>query len=72
MRRKAAREDVAWLLQKGVIQVVKSAQFSLGVRRMKVTCMTTGVHGRKKVIHEHVNTRSFRSMEQAPLWSICR
>lgn len=42
------------------------------VRRMKVTCMTTGVHGRKKVIHEHVNTRSFRSMEQAPLWSICR
>lgn len=37
-------------------KVVKNAEFSFGIRRMKAACMATGVEGGKHVIREQIST----------------
>lgn len=58
-----------WFLQKGVIlvvdKVVKRAEFSLGVRRMKATCMIVGVERGKQMVREQVVVRKFDHRESS-------
>ncbi|CAI9267547.1 unnamed protein product [Lactuca saligna] len=60
-RRKVAYEDLGWLLQKGIVQVVdkifESNEFALGVKRMKMACLIASVENGKQVIQEQVATR---------------
>ncbi|CAI9301355.1 unnamed protein product [Lactuca saligna] len=60
-RRKVVEEDLGWLLQKGIVRVVdkvvKSAEFSLGVRQIKMACVAIGVENGKQVILEQVVDR---------------
>lgn len=62
---------MAWLLKKGVIcvvdRVIESAEFSLGVRRMKAACMDVGVEGGKHVVWEQVSIGKFTLGESSAL-----
>lgn len=67
LRRKVVEDDMMWLHQKGVVKVVnkavESAEFSLGVRRMKATCVVAGVEGGKQTVIEQVTTGMFNPGE---------
>lgn len=64
-------EDVAWLLQKGVVRVVDkivdSVEFSLSVRRITTTCMVVRVEDGKQVIREQVSSGKFIPIESNAL-----
>ncbi|CAI9274516.1 unnamed protein product [Lactuca saligna] len=59
----AVKEDMVWLLKKGIVCVVEkvfeSAKFSLGVRHMKAACTDAKVEGGKQVIREQIATIKF-------------
>lgn len=54
LKRKALEEDLALVLQKGVVhvadRVVESDKFDLGVRRVKATCMAADVESGKEIV----------------------
>ncbi|CAI9297081.1 unnamed protein product [Lactuca saligna] len=71
LRRMAVEEDVAWLLQKGIVRVVdkvvESAKFSLGARRMKTTYMAVWVEHGKQVIREPISLKKFVTSKSSAL-----
>ncbi|CAI9289004.1 unnamed protein product [Lactuca saligna] len=67
LRRKAVEDDVMLLLYKGVVRVVdkvvERVEFSLEVRRMKVTYIVSNVEGGKQVVRKQVVGGKFDSGE---------
>lgn len=65
--RRILEMDMSWLLQNCIVRVVnrliKSIEFSFGVRQMKAVCVAADVEGDKHVVREHVVTGKFNPEE---------
>ena len=63
MKRESVGTDLSWLLKRGIVQIVdkliKSSEFRLRIKQMKVAYMATGVEGGKQVIREQVAIGKF-------------
>ncbi|CAI9267832.1 unnamed protein product [Lactuca saligna] len=77
LRRKTMRDDMMWLLQKGVVWVmdkmVESIEFSLGVKKMKEECMATGMamHASTKDFMD-TNIASYLRLDELDLVGLCQ
>lgn len=62
-KKKSVKDDLGWLLQKGIFRVVdkvvESSEFAMGVKQMKKVCMATGVDNGKQEVREYVIARMF-------------
>ncbi|CAH1413281.1 unnamed protein product [Lactuca virosa] len=67
LKRNTLEEDLAWVLQKGVIRVVdrviESGDFSLGIRRMKSACVVAGMESGKEAVRKQLAIGHFNPSE---------
>lgn len=60
-------KDLAWIILNGVIRrverFIESDEFALGIRRLKATCVATGMEGGEQVVREQLVTRNFNLVE---------
>lgn len=58
---------MAWILKKGIVRVmdrvIESTEFTLGVRKMKASCVVASVEGGKQAVREQVVIGKFNPEE---------
>lgn len=56
LERRILEVEMAWILKKGIVRVmdrvIESTEFTLGVRKMKASCVVASVEGGKQAVRE--------------------